>query len=147
MILPSLVSGWGEEVLPPGLPNVPCATSWVVRISESMFFKGHLTPLVASVCNAPSIIGHSTNASPFLAVLGKSTGPSCSTVVLEFRPSKGNYHGTVPGDVGSCVERTSSPSWACSSALPHFYESLGFCHAGSVSSERQKIPGLKHPAA
>lgn len=110
MTLPSLVSGWGEEVLPPGLHNVPCATRWVVCNSESMFFKDLLAPPVASVCNAPSITGHNTNASLFLAVLGKSIGPPCSTLyMLVFRPSKGNCRGTVPSDDSSCVARTSSP--------------------------------------
>lgn len=84
---------------------MPCAPSWVVHISESTFFKGHLTPPVSTVYNVPGILAHGTSASLFLAVLGKNIGPACSSLMLVSRPSKGNHHGAVPGDVATYVAR------------------------------------------
>lgn len=40
----------------------------------------------------------------FWQSLGR-TDPSCSSFMLMSRPSKGNLHGAVPGDVSSSVER------------------------------------------
>lgn len=100
MIYPSLVSGQGKAG-----PLLGCriCPGWCtsLRACSSKITSLPLYPvcimLLVSLATAQELLF-------FWQSLGR-TGPPCSSLVLMSRPSKGNHHGAVPGNVSSYVER------------------------------------------